>query len=306
MVPRGSKKDIHHILNSHSSRRKLLSWLCSTTFIVSPTLGDAYDFRIDLKEGLGPVLEVARFENKYVRSTSTAVSTRSKSIALSGFREMSSIECEGLTLKLQKLEDKNRIQIQLFKGSESLGYLEVTDTGEIHVSTKAISDHIFISSTKDVHLEGHTVGGEQECSLTLQTSKNVYLSGKISVHALSIDANRIVSGASISARSLRYKGASLETVGEYTVQDAEIDLKEDWNNNAEFRISGCLALRAQTLRNRRKIATNRIHAHKLSVFDNSNTEGELPEFIAYETPATLDKLDIFKTKVLQFSIGVCR
>jgi hypothetical protein len=282
------------VLTVKQHRHKLVSWLCSTTFIVSPVLADAFDFRVE-QDALGQVLHVERFDHKRLRPDSPEGSSRKASFRLKDHPFQSQIEHDGLILKLGKDETGTKIRVKLFKGKESLGYLDVKDDGTVVVSTKATSDHLFITSTKDIQLEGHTSNGRQECSLTLQTDANVYLGGFIHVQALSVAANRIISDAEIEASKLMFKARDLETVGIYRCHSVDVDVDNDWNNRAQFAISGCLTVRARSLQNRKRIEASQFVVRSLLQFDNTSLECNVPEFRIHET-ANLSGLSSFVNK----------
>jgi hypothetical protein len=90
MIPRCLKTNNIPMTKSKQSHQKLFSWLCSTTFIVSPIFGDVFDFRIDHTNELGSTLNVARFDNQHLRSASSNYLMYSKSISLNSFTGVSS------------------------------------------------------------------------------------------------------------------------------------------------------------------------------------------------------------------------
>ena len=295
-----------NVLNAKQRKHQLISWLCSTTFIVSPVLADAFDFRVE-QDALGQVLHVERFEHKHLRPDSPERSPRNGSFRLNDYPIHSQIEHEGLTLKLDKDGTGTKIRVNLFKRRESLGYLDIKDDGTVHVTTQATSDHLFITSTKDIYVEGHTSKGMHDCNLTLQTDANVYLKGVIVVQNLFVVANRIISTdveTEIVADRLSFKAKHLETAGKYRCSFLDIDVENEWENKADFEISDCVTVvNLHTLRNRRRINARRLVVHALQHFDNSNSvDGD--SFIVHEQ-VSLSGLISFQNKGrMRFEQGI--
>lgn len=227
-----------NVLSLKQRKHQLITWLCSTTFIVSPVLGDAFDFRVE-QDALGQVLHVERFDDKYFRPDSSDGSVRKGSFRLNEHLLQPKFEHEGLTLKLDKDETGTKIRVKLFKGKESLGYLDIKDDGTIHVTTQTSSDHLFITSTKDIYVDGHISKGSQGCNLTVNTNANVHLNGTIAVQTLYVVANRIISSdadTELLADKLSFKAKYLETVGKYRCNFLDVDVENDCKNKAYFEI----------------------------------------------------------------------
>lgn len=287
MIPKPYEKHNTKSPSVKSRKLKFSAWLCSTTFIVSPILADAFNFNLE-EDAQGKVLHIERFDNVYVRSNSPDGTPNKGSYRLNELLEKGKFQQGELQVELEEvvINNEKKIRIKLFKGRESLGSLNINDDGTVHVSTQATSDHLFITSTKDIYLDGHTAKGIHDCNLTLNTQANIYLDGIIAIQNLHVIANQIISRDStqLDAKNIQFKAKSLTTSGEYECASADIDVKNDWDNNAKFKVTDSLSIiRTHTLRNHRTLEARRFRVQKLSHLDNSNVKDDQSQLKIYET-----------------------
>ncbi|MCP5322687.1 MAG: hypothetical protein H6492_01590 [Candidatus Paracaedibacteraceae bacterium] len=280
--------------------------MCSTAALLSSTAGDTIDLRLE-EDTSGPVLYVSKLETNSPRPPSPSSSCSDHTFKLSLNHESPTpIEFDGLSFITKNIA-AGKVRLSITKGTEDLGYLDIQEDGTIHLATKSTSDHIYVSSNKDIYVSGKTSSSlSEECGLTVQTSQDVCLEGNLIFRTLNIEAKKIVQRGKVATTEFNIIAESLETSGEIRTLDTNVSLTKDWLNDANIVIAGCLNLQARSLKNRRRFSVEHIKDVRLTKLINSNEEGDLAKLEFFgETPIQLSEIAFFKNAgEIYFKSGV--